>query len=258
MTNLVDIEIKRVHLVDILRSIDKIIRTQGEKFVDINVLTKKESDNEYARFYINRAATIEVSHRILDEGSASVNATDEGEFVFTSKVLKQIIKEAKSDNLRLRFSDNEYSISVSTQGSFSTPVSLDLPLVSHSEFKKPLYPDNLSKVGSINCDELSETLGIMSSVSPVLDIKITNDEIWWYVSDVVDGDGKAMSYTEKGCPITDYEGTFDLKPINKFLKQCRADEIIFLLNDRGVARFKGKSGPLESEITLTPKTKPNI
>jgi DNA polymerase III sliding clamp (beta) subunit (PCNA family) len=239
--------IERDELRRILDSLHEMPHTSGTRTIDLNLVAKPPSTFE---LYISEMNMVQVHHEITDTDQVTVDVEQEYKFVFTAKVLRDIVGRANDGPLEIKFFEDKYAVRLSNEETFSTPTSLDLHLVGDSAFSEMKDVPKLTKVAEVSRSALIETLQTMEIVSNVVILKVVNDELWISVSDTVEGEGKVMKNTHPECDLSGVEYNFNLEPIIAFLDNIVHNEIDIAINEQGGLCLRGQSGGIVSTMHL--------
>lgn len=232
------IELEKSELKQILDSIHSVAAAADHKSIDINMIVEETPS---VKFYVNQYGYFQVQHDINESDKNTIIVKEPRNFVFGSKTLRSIINKVKSGTLALKFFEHSYAVRVGTEGTFSTPLSLDLNLYQESQFHDPIEPDQMSRVVSVDRLKLSEALDVMNSIWNIVRFKITNDELWIAVSDKVEGEGKVMKEIDPDCELENVSQKFQIRPILSFLQNVGANEIEIQMTEEGDLLFIGET-----------------
>jgi hypothetical protein len=244
------IEIERDQLRRILRSLHQSGLVSDDDGLDVNLTV---SPNDSVKIYIRSMGFVQVMHELTDSDGILVEVEQGSRFVFFSKVLRSVVQKARPGPLTIKFYHNKYTVQLSNDKIFSTPTSLDLRLVTHSEFTESRELDNLVRVVDIEREPLKESLETMDIVSNILQFKINQGEFWISVSDKVEGEGKVMTYTGPECDLVNWIQKYQAEPIIRFLDNLTTESVRILVDNSGTLAIEAEREGLVSSLYQSPR-----
>jgi hypothetical protein len=194
-------------------------------------------------------------HTLSDSDAVSLDVKQDKEMVFNSDVLTSLIKNSKSDRLKIRFYEDKFSVEARDSW-FSTPTTFTLNLFQEDEFQSILSLSDFETLASIDRRELVENLEMMSIVSNVVQLKLADGEFWISVSDAVHGEGRVMEAVNRDkISLKDFEQKYRIDIIESFLGSFNTDFVEVQMNGNHVLRLTGEHGGHTAELTLAPRVR---
>lgn len=247
---IVSFEIDADILRGIIDSLFKPLEGSNERSIDVNM---RVDTSQEVVLHTYEADRIQITNTLSESDEISVNVEEDHNFVFTSDVLRDILSKASGQQVKIKFFEHEYSVRLESQEGFSTPTSLDLNLVSQSEYQEIKTYSGFQKVANVGKMSLLDNLEAMNVVSRVVQLKIPNNELWIAVSDMVEGEGEVMTDIEPECEITNFSAKYQLEPIISFLDNVHPAHVDLYLKSDGALRLQAESPGLSSAFYIAPR-----
>lgn len=237
---------------EVLNSISNVVQGEDvDRPMDLNLVA--ERDTVY--IYVRQARSLQVSHKLTNDGEVDLDVNGEDRFVFSSQTLSKLIKNSKDQKVSLKFDHHDYQVVIENTG-FSTDLTFDLNLYQDSEFQERVTDKQFHKVAMLNRESLWRNIDMMSTISPEFKIRVEDGELWISVSDVVQGDGEVMKEIEEGSPYIGMEKYYETTATVDFLKALKGDVVSLSLADDGTIKFSSSSLGHKSELFLSPRISP--
>lgn len=242
------LEIERNELKNTLNGLSNTTRFQEDSVEDFNLISLSHPNQ--LKIFVRHFNLFQVVHTLSDSGRISVDVQKDKEMVFNSDMITSLIQKSKSDELNLRFYEDKFA--VETRDSwFSTPTTFTLNMFHESQFQSIAVPEGFNQISSIDREELIENLGMMSTVSKVVKLKLTSDEFWVSVSDAVHGQGEVMKSVDPSkINLDEFEHRYRIDIIQTFLKSVNTDMVDIEINKEGVLKVKAEEPGHTAELTL--------
>ena len=238
---------------NILKSLSDTIRGDSDTPMDINLVAK---DDNSLQVYVRHFNVIQVMHELDDQGSLDIDVEESGNMIFSSQTLYSLIRKVDSEHVTLKFDRDTFRIRVGDDW-FSTPTEFKLRVFQESEWSPPIEPENFKEVRKMKVDPLRQKLNMMSSIAPEVNFKIQSGEFWISVEDAVQGQGRVMKDLSDECEIDGLDYSYEIDPIETFLKNVRTDRVDVKMTNSGGVMLNSDSSTHTSYLLLAHRIEDN-
>jgi len=245
----VQFELPRKTLNNILDGLATVITGDSDSTLDLNFVAE---DSNTIHIYVKKFNNIQVLHTIENGDVINVEVDEPRKSVFSSQVLRDIVKKSKQERLKLELTDGEFLIQVGDHH-FTQPLEIELPLYRGSEFQERVEDDSMEIITSLNREGTIESLDMMSAIAPEFICKIEEDRLWLRVSDTVNGSGDVMQELKEPPDIGDTRYEYAINAVVSYMKTTTSDQVNLYLADGGAMKLTATKGDHSSSLILAPR-----
>ena len=231
---------------EILDSLHSVASGEANISMDLNLIADPD---EGICIYVRNFDSLQVVHEITDPTQYEIS--EYSEFVFNSKTLHELIKDSDSDRITLQFYRSDFEVMIGDDY-FTTPTKFELNLVHVSEFEDQIIVSDFISIDSFEREGILDTMNMMDNISPVVKFRISNNEFWISVSDVVQGEGEVMKEIE-GDEKPEMEFQYPIRPIRDFLKRLNSDTIDLSLTYSGTLKIEMTVDDRVAQLICAPR-----
>lgn len=229
---------------EVLNSISQVIRGEdSDRPMDLNLVAEESGQ---VKIYVRQYKNLQVLHELKAGPDIDIEVKNNSQFVFSSQTLSSLIQSTDSKEVEIELDVDQFEVKIE-DGWFTTPTTFDLPLYRESEFNKPLSPPNLTTIATLDRTSLRSNLRMMKTIAPEFGLEIEGDELWFSVNDKVQGSGEVMKEIDNTDVIHDRQ--YAIEPVDKFLKNIKADTVELSVNNSSLCLSSAESGH-DSELLL--------
>lgn len=243
---LAEIQLQRNQLRDILQSFKKVVASNEDLEMDLNMISHPDDRIEV---YVNKHNYLQVLHEIESAESTRVNVEEPSRFVFSSETLVDLTKNAGDKPITLQFGTERFRFQIGDDW-FSSPTEFDLHLFRASEFTDPARPEGFYFVDSVNRESLLQNLQMMESIAPEISIEVGSEAFWIKVNDQVQGDGHVKREIPEREELRGLTHTFAIRPLKYYLEYQDEEEVDMYLSPSGLIKLRNGDTGLRSEVLL--------
>lgn len=217
----VKIQAPKAVLQESIRTISSVIQGDDEDMpMDLNMVADPDNGIE---LYVRKFNNLQVLHKITSGDNIDIDVERRKEFVFSSEILESLIQNSDSARVNLEFDSNDFTLYVD-DGWFSEPAEFKLPLFQDSEFEDSIELEEYHYVTSVKCSQLRSTLRMMSTISPVFEVSLSDNIMQMTVHDAVQGEGEITKRIDPVEEISSINSKFEVRPVETFLKRMSSDK----------------------------------
>ncbi|MFD1641802.1 hypothetical protein [Halohasta litorea] len=242
----VQFELPRKTLDNILDGLATVITGDSDSTLDLNFVAE---ESDVIHIYVKKFNNIQILHTIRDGGEIKISVDEPRRSVFSSQILRDVVKKSKQERLKLKLVDDNFRIQVGDQW-FTQPLEIELPLYHGSEFQERIENDSMEQIASLNREHTIEALSMMSVISPEFGCEIKENKLWIRVSDTVNGSGDVMQQLESPPDIGDSTFEYETNPVLSYLNTTTSDNIDLYLSTDGALKLITERGDHSSSLML--------